>query len=173
MNNDTVVRVLSHLKRNNVPLTHSLQLICKSKGIALGRLATKSGYHRNYLYKCLCGEIIPADDFKKRISAEVGVDPWLYGYPTGGGFKIDTASIRRLFSFLKDEEIPLQYSVSMVCKARGIALGKLASDCGYHRNQLYLSLTGVHRPSKKLRKGVEKQLGVDPWDYAPVQETCA
>tara|TARA_B100000446_G_scaffold181911_1_gene199802 strand:+ start:105 stop:392 length:288 start_codon:yes stop_codon:yes gene_type:complete len=88
-------------------------------------------------------------------------------------FRDDPEAIKRILDFLKSEGIPLQHSVSMICKVKGIALGKLANECGYHRNQLYLSLTGSHRPSQQLRDGVAKQLGVDPWNYTHVEGICA
>lgn len=62
--------------------------------------------------------------------------------------------------------IQLQHSVWLLCKRKGIVLSGLAEECGYHRNYLYMSLTGAIKPAAKFREAVAQKLGIDPWLYA-------
>lgn len=61
--------------------------------------------------------------------------------------------------------IQLQHSVWLLCKHKGIVLSELAAECGYHRNYLYMSLSGTIQPAREFREAVAKKLGVDPWEY--------
>ena len=173
MDNDSVMRVLSQLKSNNVPLQHSVQLICKIRGVPLGDLAGDCGYHRNYLYKSLKGDVTPAIQFRERVSELLAVDPWCYQVPAESYFEDSQDSIEGILELLRLENVPLQHSVSMICKAKGLAIGKLASDLGFHRNHLVQALSGQRQPSVRLRTGVAKRLGVDPWNYDPRMESSA
>ncbi len=170
---ESKLRILSHLERNNVPLQHSVQLICKADGIALGELVREMGFHRNHLYQTLSGIRRPSKAFRDGISKRLSVDPWAYCAPQGEPFDGSSRSLARVLEFLQQERVPLQHSVSMICKAKGIALGKLAVSLGIHRNYLFQTLSGQRKPSTQLRSGVEKYLGVDPWDYAPTLEASA
>lgn len=61
--------------------------------------------------------------------------------------------------------VQLQHSVWLLCKHKGIVLSKLAEECGYHRNYLYMSLSGTIQPANEFRTAITKKLGVDPWKY--------
>ncbi len=166
-------RVLFQMRLNKVPLQHSVQLICKAGGIPLGELASCCGYHRNYLYKSLKGDITPAIQFRENVSNLLGVDPWAYQVLAEFDFEDTLDSIEKILTILQIENIPLQHSVSMIFRAKGLAIGKLAKDYGYHRNHLFQALSGQRQPSTHLRADIAKRLGVDPWDYAPRREVCA
>ncbi len=173
MDNSSAMRVLSQLRRSNVPLQHSVQLICKVGGVPLGELASNCGYHRNYLYKSLKGDVTPAGEFRMSVLGRLGVDPWDYQISPEVSFDDSSDSIVEILQLLQAEGVPLQHSVSMLCKTKSIAVGKLAANLGFHRNHLFQALSGQRQPSIRLREGVEKQLGVDPWDYAPDLEASA
>lgn len=79
MTPDSMTDILRTLKRHNVPLQHSVTLLCKLQGRAIGDLAQACGYHRNSLYKALAGEVVQVQsDMVDAVTAELGVNPWAY-----------------------------------------------------------------------------------------------
>tara|TARA_B100000446_G_scaffold87859_1_gene82666 strand:- start:86 stop:607 length:522 start_codon:yes stop_codon:yes gene_type:complete len=166
-------RVLLQLQTHNVPLQHCVQLICRIQGISLKNLSEGCGYHRNHLYQTLSGIRSPSKVFRDGVSKRLSVDPWAYCASSEAVFDGSSNSIKRILIFLQRENIPLQHSVSMICKTKGIRLGKLAISFGIHRNYLFQTLSGDRTPSADLRNRMRKELGVDPWNYAPRREVCA
>lgn len=165
--------ILSHLQTHNVPLQHCVQLICRIQGISLKNLSEGCGYHRNHLYQTLSGIRSPSKVFRDGVSKRLSVDPWAYRASSEAVFDGSSDSIKKMLIFLQSENIPLQHSVSMICRTKGIGLGKLAISFGIHRNYLFQTLSGERTPSADLRGKMRKELGVDPWDYAPRREVCA
>ncbi len=170
---ESKLRVLSQLKGFNIPLQHVVQLICKSDNIALGALVKDMGYHRNHLYQTLSGIRSPSKVFRDGVSERLSIDPWVYRASPEAVFDGSPDSIKKMLIFLQRENVSLQHSVSMICKAKGIGLGKLAISLGIHRNYLFQTLSGERTPSADLRNKMRRELGVDPWDYAPRREVCA
>lgn len=79
MTPESMTDILQTLKRHNVPLQHSVTLLCKLQGRAIGDLAQACGYHRNSLYKALAGEVVQVQsDMVNAVMAELGVNPWAY-----------------------------------------------------------------------------------------------
>jgi transcriptional regulator with XRE-family HTH domain len=70
--------VLSLHQRHNIPLQHSIALLCKTEGIGMSELAESCGKHRNYLNQSLRGIFKPTHKFRMAITKKLGVDPWKY-----------------------------------------------------------------------------------------------
>lgn len=82
---------------------------------------------------------------------------------------MDAAAIEEILAVLQRQDVPLQHGVALICKCQGRKLGDLASICGYHRNSLYKALSGATTAQPEMIAAVERELGVNPWNYAPKQ----
>lgn len=82
---------------------------------------------------------------------------------------MDVAAIEEILAVLQKHDVPLQHSVALICKCQGRKLSDLASDCGYHRNSLYKALSHNMRVQPGMAEAVKRELGVNPWEYAPEQ----
>lgn len=60
--------------------------------------------------------------------------------------------------------VPLQHSVALLSRLRGVSLAHVARRAGCHRNGLYQALVGQVQPSARLRQALLAELGVDPWE---------
>lgn len=65
----------------------------------------------------------------------------------------------------RKHKVQLQHSVWLLCKHKGLKLADLAEGCGYHRNYLYMSLSGAITPALEFRNAITDKLGIDPWDF--------
>ncbi len=70
--------VLTVLQKNNIPLHLGVALLCKASGFSMNELAESAGRHRSYLHQTLTGVFSPADDFRRYVKSQLGVDPWLF-----------------------------------------------------------------------------------------------
>jgi hypothetical protein len=79
MTPESMTDILRTLKRHNVPLQHSVTLLCKLQGRAISDLATACGYHRNSVYKALAGEVMQVqEDMVDAVTKELGINPWAF-----------------------------------------------------------------------------------------------
>jgi DNA-directed RNA polymerase specialized sigma24 family protein len=79
MTPESMTDILRTLKRHNVPLQHSVTLLCKLQGRAISDLATACGYHRNSVYKALAGEVVQVqEDMMDAVTKELGINPWAF-----------------------------------------------------------------------------------------------
>jgi hypothetical protein len=73
-----------------------------------------------------------------------------------------------ILSTLQRYSVPLQHSVTLLCKLQGRGIGDLAEGCGYHRNSVYKALAGeVAAVQPDMVASLTKALGINPWAYAP------
>lgn len=82
---------------------------------------------------------------------------------------MNSAAIEDILALLQKHDVPLQHSTALICKCQGRKLSDLASVCGYHRNSLYKALSGATPAQPEMIAAVERELGVNPWNYAPEQ----
>lgn len=77
-------------------------------------------------------------------------------------------SMSDILRTLKRHKVPLQHSVTLLCKVQGRAISDLAHACEYHRNSLYKALAGeVVEVQPDMIEAVAAELGVNPWAYSP------
>lgn len=80
---------------------------------------------------------------------------------------MNAAAIEEILAVLQKHQVPLQHGVSLICKVQSRKLGDLANTCGYHRNSLYKALSGASPAQPLMVHAVERELGVNPWLFAP------
>jgi len=78
MNNTSAAEILTVLCKHEVPLQHSVALLCKVQGKTLTDIAEASGFHRNLLYKALSGGTRPNSKLQKAVEQALDINPWLY-----------------------------------------------------------------------------------------------
>ncbi len=73
------IRSLFYLhSRLGIPLTYTVQMVCKCLGFDIGALSVDCGYNRNYLNRTISGERKPTKKFRIKIAQKLGIDPWCY-----------------------------------------------------------------------------------------------
>lgn len=60
------------------PVYHTVNFVCRVRGVKLGEFLKELGYNRNYLNLTLRGERRPPADLKEAVVKWLGIDPWLY-----------------------------------------------------------------------------------------------
>mgnify|MGYP005840711047 CR=1 FL=1 len=78
MHKQAMKELLTVAASHQVPLQHTVALICKCRGEKIGDLASRCGFHRNSLYKALSGEVTPSAELVAGVTGELGVNPWEY-----------------------------------------------------------------------------------------------
>ncbi|MCI0667557.1 MAG: hypothetical protein L0Y43_05840 [Methylococcaceae bacterium] len=76
---------------------------------------------------------------------------------------MNSRQVERILRLHTECGIPLQHSVAMLFRVKGVSLGTAAKQAGYQRTYLYKTLSGELAPSPRLRETMESMLGVDPW----------
>lgn len=79
--------------------------------------------------------------------------------------------IIEVLGVLQKHDVPLQPSVGLICKCQGRKLSDLASGCGYHRNSVYKAPSNSAREQSGMSQAIERELGVNPWNYKP-ERSC-
>lgn len=77
--------------------------------------------------------------------------------------KLNKQASEEILAVLGKHDVPLQHSVALLCKMRGVTLTEVAKACGCHRNLLYKALAGEIAPNNELVTGVAAFLGMNPW----------
>lgn len=83
-----------------------------------------------------------------------------------GNSAMNAQSMNEIMEVLQKHRVPLQYSVALICKVKGIGMASLTEACGYHRNYLNQTLCGAIKPAQAFREQITNRLGIDPWLYA-------
>ncbi len=78
---------------------------------------------------------------------------------------MNTEQTNRLLQIHAEMEIPLQHTVALLFKTKGLTLNSFAKQAGYQRTYLYKALAGSLAPSIELRKAMVDALGIDPWTF--------
>lgn len=77
----------------------------------------------------------------------------------------DTEAMIDIMKMHQKHQVPLLYSVTLICKWKQIKMADMAESAGYHRNYISATLRGSQPPSKEFRDHFRKVLGIDLWDY--------
>lgn len=78
MNKKAMLEIMEVLCRHQVPLQHTVALLCKAKGVPLNEIAKQVGCHRNLVYKSLAGEVAPNPQLVQGLREVLGLDPWAF-----------------------------------------------------------------------------------------------
>jgi transcriptional regulator with XRE-family HTH domain len=85
---------------------------------------------------------------------------------------MNTSQTARLLQVHAECGVPLQHSVALLFKTKGLSLNAFAKRAGYQRTYLYKALSGSLSPSPGLREAMVEALGVDPWIYPGHQQAA-
>jgi len=80
---------------------------------------------------------------------------------------MNTEQTLRLLQVHSECGVPLQHSVALLFKCKGLSLDGFSRQAGYQRTYLYKALAGSLSPSPGLRAAMAGVLGVDPWPPSP------
>lgn len=74
MNSAQIRRILETHAEIGVPLQHTFNFLCLTRGLTAARIATETGYHRSMLYKALAGINPPPERMRAHVRRVFGVD---------------------------------------------------------------------------------------------------
>jgi len=152
LDNADPATILNSLRRAGVPMHRAVAMLATDRGVVLDSAQ---------LRLVRVGSVTSED--RLGVTRLLGADPWEI-------YSVRPIDTRTLLQALKEDGVPMQKSVAMLCDLAGSTLAAIARQAGCRRNTAYAAMRGEFAPPDALREAMLARLGIDPWEVYPCRK---